>query len=626
MQKSSGAFVVALFLSLGWPALAQDDAAPSGGGLTEEVKVKLVLVDTLVLTKAGETVPDLVKEDFELRVGGYKTSIDTFDVFCPIGAVPDLKEIASVKQMKKNPRWMPTDDIPRRVVFLFDYYTIKTPDRQQLLNAARFMLQEWKPENEEVMLAVLADKLRIEQGFTDDLATIDRAIRRLEYDKTLWPRDFDTGSGKIWFRDLAQLMDVLAAYDGPKAVVFFSNGLGSGATNDLWYEDVVVAAIAGRSVFYPTSGFSTLTASGIALGALNRLASDTGGRMPPNTSYDPSISYARAQRDLSCRYALGFYVNPEATVKARARPKRIRVLVNRENTQVRFPRAYKPWNDEDVRESRMRAAYHDPKKFESPLVRASAFPIRVTSAGTWDTLLAAHFNLPMSGKPRTIEVGAILHRGSTRIDKYKNTIKISPPSEGDSRSVTLVGHNKLKPGQYTMTLVASEPGGKNVVSSAVDFTVPMIPEGLMILQSPILARVARDGVLIRADKKDKKRPHADALRDIIGEGGSFEPLMVHAVERTDTLMMLWEACMVGKGAPQGPFVADRRVITEGGETVHNLGRVDINVGESKTLCSGKLDSFEVDVLQPGEYVIEVVVSHKDTGDLITRATTPLLVE
>jgi hypothetical protein len=34
----------------------------------------------------------------------------------------------------------------------------------------------------------------------------------------------------------------------------------------------------------------------------------------------------------------------------------------------------------------------------------------------------------------------------------------------------------------------------------------------------------------------------------------------------------------------------------------------------------------VDVLQPGEYVIEVVVSHKDTGDMITRATTPLLVE
>ncbi len=138
MKKSSGAFVVALCLLLGWPALAQDDADPSSGGLTEEVKVKLVLVDTLVMTKAGETVPDLAQEDFELRVGGTKTGIDTFDVFCPIGAVPDPKEIASAKQLKKNPRWTPTDDLPRRVVFLFDYYTIGTPDRNQLLDAARF--------------------------------------------------------------------------------------------------------------------------------------------------------------------------------------------------------------------------------------------------------------------------------------------------------------------------------------------------------------------------------------------------------------------------------------------------------------------------------------------------------
>ena len=577
------------------------------------------------MTKAGETIPDLVQEDFELSVGRTKTSIDTFDVFCPIGAVPDPKEIASAKQLKKNPRWTPTDDLPRRIVFLFDYYTIGIADRNQLLDAARFMLQEWKTENEEVMLALLADKLRIEQGFTDDLVTMDRAIRRLQYDKTLWPRDFDTGSGRIWFRDLEHLMDVLAAYDGPKAVVFFSNGLGSGATNDLWYEDVVTAAIAGRSAFYPTyAGLNNFTPGGVALGALNRLAGETGGRMPPNTSYDPSISYVRAQRDLSCRYTLGFYIDPDAKVKAK--PKRIRVSVNRKNTQVRFPNAYKPWSVEDLRESRMRAAYHDPQQFENPLVRASAYPIRLKSAGAWDTLLTAHFNLPMSGEPRTIEVGAILKRGSTQVDKYKSTIEITPPSSGDSRSVTLVGHNTLKPGQYTMTLVASEPGGRKVVSSEVDFTVPMIPEGLMILQSPILARVARDGVLIRADKKDKNRPHADALRDIIGEGGSFEPLLVHAVERTDTLIMLWEVCMVGEGAPQGPFVADRRVLTEDGEMVHDLGRVDINLREGKTLCGGELDSFEADVLQSGEYVIEVVVSHKDTGDMITRATTPLLVE
>jgi VWFA-related protein len=625
VRKLIAVSVAVLMLTVGLTALAQDQTQEqvADSGLVEEVKVKLVMIDVLVTNKKGETVPDLKKEDFELKIGGVVQEIDTFDLHCPIGASPDPKEIATMRQLKESPRWSPTPDVPRRVVFVFDYYTIDVPDRQRLLDAAQYMIQSWKPDNEEIMVAALADGLRVEQRFTKNTKQIQRTLRRMEVDETLWPRTFGTGSGRIWFEDLAVLMDVLGAYDGPKAVVFFSNGLGHGATKDLWFDMVSERATIGRSAFYPTFGAFN-THRRMALGPLARLANDTGGRMPPNTSFDVSISYARAQRDLACRYSLGIYSDQPEKPKLQ----RVRVWVDRENTRAAYPENFRLWDAEKVRESRMRAAFHDPEVFENPLVRASAFPVRLKSADEWDTLLAAHFKVPMDGKARTMDVAATLTRpNGTRIGKYKDQIEIAPPKEGRTRPVTIIGDRKFKPGQYKMTIAASEPGGKNVVSSSVDITIPMIPENVMILQGPILARVQRDGLLVRSDKKsDQKNPNEAVLKDLIGEDGSFEPMLVHEAERTDTVMALWEVCMVGDDAPTGPSNVDRVILDAEGKEAHRFERVPLELRKHKsTFCGGKLDSFEVSVLDPGEYTLEVVVEDAETGDMITKAGTPLVV-
>ena len=42
-------------------------------------------------------------------------------------------------------------------------------------------------------------------------------------------------------------------------------------------------------------------------------------------------------------------------------------------------------------------------------------------------------------------------------------------------------------------------------------------------------------------------------------------------------------------------------------------------------CGGKLDSFKAQRLEPGEYTLEIVVERTDTGNMITKATAPLLV-
>ncbi len=59
----------------------------------EEVTVRLVLVETLVMDADRRTVPDLPKEDFELKVNGEAVEIDTFDVYCPVGAAADPQPV-----------------------------------------------------------------------------------------------------------------------------------------------------------------------------------------------------------------------------------------------------------------------------------------------------------------------------------------------------------------------------------------------------------------------------------------------------------------------------------------------------------------------------------------------------
>ena len=623
MRQLAVSLFVAWMLSWSAPVVAQDTQVPG-----DEVKVKLVIVDTLVMNKQGVTVPDLTQDDFKLTVGGEDVEIDTFDVNCPGGAVADPLEVK--KWTKPRPK-TPGVELNHKIVFVIDYYSLSVPDRKVVLDSIQAMLQLWKPEKEEVMIAAIADGLRIEQRFTTDRQALLRTLRRMEHDLTLWARDFTTTSGRLWFDDLATLNDVLAAYDGSKGVVFFSDVVNRGTTQDLWYEDVTQRATIARAAFYPTfsAGMSTYQGSGGSLDSLDRLANETGGRMPPNTSFDLSISYARAQRDLSCRYALGFYVDPDDVTK----PKNLRVHVDREDTQVRFPEMIRLWSEDEVRQSREKAAFADAENFESALVRAFAFPIRMKSNKSWDTLLAGSFDVPVPAEGIELKVGATLSKNQlqTTIAKATETVAIPAPADGKAGSVpvTVVGDRTLKSGQYYLTVVGSLPGGKARVASArVDITVPQIPEGLIVLRGPILARIVRTGILVRADKKDDEtNPNLAVLKDLMGEHGSFEPLLVHQVEPVDTIVSLWEACTAGKGVPEVPAVVERRIVGEDGRVALQLDPVPLEMtGNKKIRCGGKLDHFEASKLSPGEYTVDVEIKDTQKGELIAKGSVPLLVE
>ena len=76
----------------------------------------------------------------------------------------------------------------------------------------------------------------------------------MNYDSSLYARNLDHAKGEQYFEDLSTLMDVLAQYDGSKAVVLFSPVLAradvqatwfacsvqkvSGFSNDCWNSDL----------------------------------------------------------------------------------------------------------------------------------------------------------------------------------------------------------------------------------------------------------------------------------------------------------------------------------------------------------------------------------------------------
>jgi len=598
--------------------LAQDaPAEPKDSGVKEDVTVTLIQVDAMVMNKKGQTVPDLTKDDFELRIGDQVLDVDTMDVFCPIGATDDPLPIKG-----KTAPEMIGPGVKRKIVMAFDYYFLEHTVRAPMLEAAASMIDAFKPDEEEVMIVALAWGVRIEQRFTSDKRQLLATLQRMEHDKTLWAFEYTTGTtSKEYFSDLITLMDVLEGHDGAKAVVLFSQVQSVRASlSDLWYNDVAMHAAASRSVIYPSNP-DLLMASGHGSDTLVRLANQSGGRMPYFTN-DLSVPYRWAQRDLSCRYTIGAYLDAEQGKKKN----NIHLTVKKPDTQLRHPEMIKFFTDAELKEMRQKAAFVDPGPYEHPLVRAFAFPAYPSSATKWDTLLSVHFPMPVADGPSEVNVQARMFRDGAKIGKtYKNQFMVDPPEGGgDTRPVTVVGDAQLKDGAHAMTVVLSRPDGEEIVTAEARFNVPQVLTDLLILRGPLLARVVPGGMLVQADPKNQ----ADdtRLERLLGPDSTFEPLLVHEIKASEELLSYWNACVQGTVRLTGDAVINRRFMTEDGELAHELEPIplDLKSQAKKLSCQDELEMLPANTLAPGEYEYDVTITYTN-GDLISASRVPLLV-
>jgi len=593
-------FAVIAVVFLAWAASAQEQQ-PLDVDKQEEVEVNLVILDALVMDSQGQTVAGLTRDDFLLSVQGQAQEIDTFDAICPDGGRPDPKDI-SLKEQRERVGAEPE----RRIVLAFDYYHLSHPNRTAALRWGQVIASRDMAPGDGIMIAALADGLRIEQRFSGSPKKAVHTLSRMEHDVTLYGRDFGIITPRSFLSNLSTLADVLAQYPGPKVILLFSEWAERSDDWDLFFQETAEHAAAARAAIYPVWA-PGLQVGGPAGGSpsLVRLATESGGRFTQRTS-DLSLGYARAQRDLTCRYAIGYYADADASRKART----VSVRLKDGGHEIRSPERIRLWTAEERRASQLRAAYADPGPNDDPLVRAVAFPFRPMSNKAWEALLAVSFPLHIGEQGASRDIGVSLDAAHLNIERKNRVVDFQAPKNGQPglRPVTLYGVRKIKPGPHTLTIAIAEPGSDKIKTTRLDFSIPEVPQGQLIVRGPFLARVDPDGIRMRVDDKEVGDSELDAL---IGDAG-FVPLLVSQVRPEDTLIAAWEICAVGTSVPAGATV-ERRIRAEG-EIVHRLDPIPLELqGKKKLMCQGHLDKLPGGVLGDGRYRFEVAVV-KGNGD------------
>jgi VWFA-related protein len=212
--------------------------------IIEHERVRLVILDVVVVDKDGRTVPGLAREDFELTTDGKVRPADTLDVSCPGGAVGEPRAVGN--PAKRTPAAPATG---RKIVLALDYQHLYGMQRTRVLEQARAMVERGADPADEIMVVALTGGLRLEQPFTSDHEAVRRTLRRMEYDLTLYTRDFEHLTETGFVESLHALFDVLGTLPGTKALVLYSAM--RDIPLDVQFRELAASASAARCSIYP---------------------------------------------------------------------------------------------------------------------------------------------------------------------------------------------------------------------------------------------------------------------------------------------------------------------------------------------------------------------------------------
>lgn len=241
-------------LAAAWPvAWAAEPTTPIPVDKVETAKVRLVVLDVVVLDREGRTVPGLTRDDFELVVVGKPVAVDTLDVDCPGGAA---EEPRAVSHARKRP---PPEaaGAGRRIVLALDYLHLGQLQRVNVLEQAKEMVEQGGAAGEEFMVVALNGGLRVEQQFSADREQVRRALHRMEYDISLWQPSFQHLDESGFVDGLTTLFDVLGQVPGSKAVVLYSAMLD--LPLDRQFLEIAATAAGARCTIYPVDAFGLRT-------------------------------------------------------------------------------------------------------------------------------------------------------------------------------------------------------------------------------------------------------------------------------------------------------------------------------------------------------------------------------
>ncbi len=457
-----------------YPGVAQTDE-PRDSDVTERVDVDLVLLDVTVLDKRRAIVTGLTKDDFVLRIDDRKTPIVSLDMQCSDAPV---SEPPAVGAGESNEKWI-APDRARHIVLALDYRHLERTQRVEVLERVRDAVVRLHRSKEQLMIVALTDFLRIEQPWTTDGDVALATLERMESDITLWLPPFDHLHDGTTFVELLDLIDLLGLIEGEKIVVLYSNWPSSGFHYDEQFAELASRSARKRVSFYPvwTRG---LTAYGTSR-RLARLAVETGGRFTERTN-DFSLGYARAQRDSTCRYTIGFYdsgENPE-------RERRVVLRVGRRGVRVFHHDRYAPGDPKDTRTRDGVAVLAWPAPYLADSVEVAVLPLRPTGRRRWEIVLAVQATAASADR---VQVRADIRRGNSRWVR---------PSEARFAPFSVSEPYRLRSGDYVAAATVFYPGETEPRAATTRIELPSLKGGGWLLVDPIVLRALGSG---RVDPK-----------------------------------------------------------------------------------------------------------------------------
>jgi VWFA-related protein len=422
-------------------------SAPTPGAQNNPASVlratsDLVRIDVEVTDRSGKPIRGLRADQFSVTDNGKLQKLALF-------SYSDIESIETASEEKAKPVVVPVDNPGpagsasdavgeqirdrRLLVLYFDLTSMQTDDLLRARDAALKFIHQQMSKADLVAIVTYGVRLSVWADFTNDRATLEKAIARLapnvssqiadnlyapaqngEYDVqeytgaayTADETEFNVFNTDQKLAAIEGLANVLSAIPGRKSIIQFTSGITQtgeenrtqlrAATDAANRADVSIYAIDARGLFATAPGgdvtANAATGNSMFTGAsvyhqtdqrqdsrdtLATLSTDTGGRAFFDLG-DLSEAFPKIQQDNGGYYLLGYYLG--ADVKRDGRWRIIHVKVNAPGAHVRYrngyyaPRDFKHLEKEDREQQLADAMHSDNPVVELPIaVETSLF-------------------------------------------------------------------------------------------------------------------------------------------------------------------------------------------------------------------------------------------------------------
>lgn len=171
MSNSMKNLVIAIVIVLSAAAsLAQEN-------LSESIEVRVVNVDVVVRDRAGKPVTGLTKDAFEIYENGEKRAItNLYEVAGAPGAAPAAAKATTPAEPAQAGTEAPVEIRPRNIVMFIDNYSLEPFRRDKVLQSLRKLVDEQLRPQDQVMIVLCTQQLKVITPFTSDKKVIEAGI------------------------------------------------------------------------------------------------------------------------------------------------------------------------------------------------------------------------------------------------------------------------------------------------------------------------------------------------------------------------------------------------------------------------------------------------------------------